>query len=1276
VNVFVFALQFFSYVAVTVSVIDFSKTFNQCNFPPNVSSAVRATQLLSMTYSILVQDNIVSALYTFRNGYNQEAMKQSFPDCGDERHIKIKWYVALMVILLMGLFSEALTFILIMQSTDVLGVLLNYAAVSFISTIDVRMFYLGKRGWLGTDVERHVRLLGLADNPDPAPQWYKRLFHSIAIMFIFCGLLAAWIFVVSQQTSGAYLPKTIRVEFSDFVHPPVGIFSGFYDILLEPTPVFSTSRAVYYERRSQRAFLRYCDQQQVWTLVYDVGRDASNACDWAAKSSKTDTFDVTKTTESLWYGVSENGRTVRMEKQIIRPWDCDADGSLCGEHGTCLDNQCLCDQGYWGYECNFPEPCSSLQIDKRLGPFHADGRKWSSQYEILRFENRTAKVYDHPVYVTALSRPLDSSSSTRTGGFDIVFYTGRRWALASSESFYTEAAKVNEDFETYLSNYHSYFSNYTVTFLSEPIDDIKEHLAPDGLSWFLAEPHTGQGIPSASSQQAEAALLCTECNIFTNPCYYDGVCSSNAHCECSKGSVGGLCEVPPIGNGRCDPFFNTDTFDLDGGDCCQATCESSEDTLCGRDSTGFLDLGFFFCKSTEPLASAPVRGKPFSQAGNIVALADNDSVMGAVIANGKLGLYDKIGSQWIERIVLNTCSVQAMAMASGSFVVNPIFNPPVVFVISCSSGALQTYFCTNDDCSMSSLELPEEEDQVGSSITISHDGGVIAASIKPSELRDERVIIFRAEEGDEGTIIWALTEEEIIPEDIIVPVYNGSNTDEPKGEEPIKFYEAEDALLVDALIRSRFCPCSGQGYAVLPALGSSVEWQINIVEEGLYKVAARYATEGLDHPSSLLVNGQQVAAFNFTATQTWANWTVESTLIELDEGNHTLMISAGQNAGPNIDLLSIRNVPRTESPSAALSVVSNQVVLGMSISASGNALALVVGNEDYHLDVRVYVYRSNGTIWEQQGNPIRESICSAEHSPTETIRLSEIGNTFLFSGGNTAKVFDWSFVLQEWHQRGNDLIKESTLFDSAGQLDAVPITKDAKEVDKEADLKAQPGICRAESISLSPDGNVVALNFGNLRAGLNSVVTLAWVEASKINKIAKPSYWSRREEIPLQGSHKGPLSLARNGRELAIGIPFLSADLSGGIQTFEYPRRPCDPGFNDFRVTFTIKPELTRFVIKILTFKGVVFEVSRGPYFFPNFPNASLASATHHDLGTVVEDLCIPDTLCGNLTVYPTNFGGFNVIHRGIITVEVDSSNRPQTFIFGNDTNACNFTDV
>ena len=242
--------------------------------------------------------------------------------------------------------AQFLTFLLIMQSSDVLGVLLNYAAVSFIATIDDRVFYLGKRGWFGRDVERQVCLVCLADDPTPKQVWYHRLAHTLSLAVIFGCLVSAWVVVVSRQTSGTYLPQTIEVQFSDAVSPSFGPFSGLYDIFYERDRIFSSDRSVYSERRSRLAHFGYCESVQAWTFGYNVTADEFDACDWAARSSTTETFDIMTTATSQWFGKNKIGRVIPMEA-LISPFDCEKNDGLCGSHGYCTsNNECICEDGW------------------------------------------------------------------------------------------------------------------------------------------------------------------------------------------------------------------------------------------------------------------------------------------------------------------------------------------------------------------------------------------------------------------------------------------------------------------------------------------------------------------------------------------------------------------------------------------------------------------------------------------------------------------------------------------------------------------------------------------------------------------------------------------------------------------------------------------------------------------------------------------------------------------------------------------------------------------
>ena len=163
--------------------------------------------------------------------------------------------------------------------------------------------------------------------------------------------------------------------------------------------------------------------------------------------------------------------------------------------------------------------------------------------------------------------------------------------------------------------FHAHFWDYSVSFISNPVDvDTPSDAAtPIGVKWFGAQ---AQGISTVGIQAAdpnrpsEAVLLCAVCNNITSPCQFDGICIAGT-CECRTGSSGPLCQVTPDGNGLCDLFFNTPEFDYDGGDCCEATCVSTEYFSCGNgiieQSVGaFGYVGFTDCE--DPSVSSQISG--------------------------------------------------------------------------------------------------------------------------------------------------------------------------------------------------------------------------------------------------------------------------------------------------------------------------------------------------------------------------------------------------------------------------------------------------------------------------------------------------------------------------------------------------------------------------------------------------------------------------------------------------------------------------------------------
>lgn len=648
------------------------------------------------------------------------------------------------------------------------------------------------------------------------------------------------------------------------------------------------------------------------------------------------------------------------------------------------------------------------------------------------------------------------------------------------------------DFESYISTFHAHFSNYQATFLSEPITPILQSLSPIGIRWYFAD-FPQDGMQSATTQVLDAGFVCAECSEEHNPCYYDGVCGDLGLCECSEGSSGSLCENPPVGNGRCDPWFNRLQFNMDGGDCCRATCISSPDYICGTDETGFLATGFTFCESSDALRTESINGKPLAEIGTHISLSENGYLMAAAKKKKDVTIFDKSGALWNERFVLKACDteIRSLDMSSGPFVSNPfVTEPPFILAVTCrdSSEALLYYCREGDDCDTHRLGKPDEADSsFGTQISVSSDGGVVAISSNGDGPGSSLVKIFRATLSDEYGVKWI------------------------------------DGGLNDVIV--------------------PIKYQKNPI-------------------------------------------------------NGTLRLSL-QQEDFNATLEQDVSFPVDETPKP-------QFISSFSLSNS-NTLAIAASDTRESMLNQIHYYQWNGTTWEELGTPIEARRCP-DFTKEDMVQLSDDGSILLTSDGSKVNVYRWNEDNDDWTLRGTPI---------------------------------QQNECSIYAVTLAPSGSEIAINTiiqGEEADDFSRILTFNWSDSD----------WQQRENaddsIQFSGNSTLKLAFSFHGRELAIGRPHFPADLSGRVQTYEYPRSSCGNGRKRLRITMTIQPDVTKWTLTSLLEDDTFVSTAGGPYYFPNFAGAEDASETHHDGATVVEEVCIPDTRCGNFSLYPPAFGGAALI--------------------------------
>jgi hypothetical protein len=107
-----------------------------------------------------------------------------------------------------------------------------------------------------------------------------------------------------------------------------------------------------------------------------------------------------------------------------------------------------------------------------------------------------------------------------------------------------------------------------LSYVSEVVNAGTDRGTPLGLQWYNARYADGVAFPFADvSRPVDASFRCGKCNSRTNPCLHEGICQDDGTCDCIHGASGKLCEIKPLDDGVCDPFFNTAPDEYDGGDC-------------------------------------------------------------------------------------------------------------------------------------------------------------------------------------------------------------------------------------------------------------------------------------------------------------------------------------------------------------------------------------------------------------------------------------------------------------------------------------------------------------------------------------------------------------------------------------------------------------------------------------------------------------------------------------------------------------------------------------
>lgn len=330
------------------------------------------------------------------------------------------------------------------------------------------------------------------------------------------------------------------------------------------------------------------------------------------------------------------------------------------------------------------------------------------------------------MYTSLVDESLNNDISLGVGGnkspsddFDVIVFTGDRWIMSYKSLFGDlKDVKDTEELENYFNKeFHGHFTNYSAIYESEPVIIFKQSeqvLDADAKAEASPSPLSLRWRSSSEGDFVKSKLYCTKCNDQTNPCIR-GTCATNGTCICTREYSGSRCEIPPqhLSNGHCDPEFNTEEFNFDGGDCCEDTCRSTLDNICGKTERGFIDIGYPSCRRRDfdqwYLSGDAINGvSSVSKSGYVVALGGRGTILAVADPGAStVRLFDKDGADWRQRgpaIIgpFNShfgSAISLSSIESNHITRNPLTSPKVILAVGAPKiGLVRVFNCSTDGC--------------------------------------------------------------------------------------------------------------------------------------------------------------------------------------------------------------------------------------------------------------------------------------------------------------------------------------------------------------------------------------------------------------------------------------------------------------------------------------------------------------------------------------------------------------------------------------------------
>ena len=569
---FIFGIVFFLFQVslaslALVDLLDASSQNNVMKIPAGIPTYVRVAGYLSVVLAVPLFTDLLDSVERIHEGYDTVVLKQA------PHATKCKFFMAYSLQFASGALFQTVIFLLIVQSTTVISMLLNFAALQFITEVDDVAFSLAARGYFNQSIKKTCQEVQELRTPNTKGPWLRRIFFGFIVMVV----LVAYTSVFIQQEQGSYLCNRIEVQFGDEALSELPLYSGAYYVDKDKR---ENDRYVYIDEVSGQQIFRYCRSEGAWVFGY-FGNDMSDdpddlydaICDdnsWLSKSPETRSFSILDVKASDWLVTTneQNALVDPVEHFVIQCLDCT--DTTCNELGGTCQNDftltddaqvCACNEGFFGSECQFDistTVCDSITFDHRFEPFEAAGFAFGTRYDLVVDENGDFMgFFDKTVY----AHVYPESDTALFGLMEVIAFYGRRYYLTTvnwkadfPNATVDTAAQIYVK-QLQLNRQGGFAFTDNPDFVSDPLNlaSARNQITPTNLDWYLTATDVA-GLPLGIGPSVSTRLVCEQCDDTVNSCHY-GVCIKDNEsdgfgtCDCGKGFIGSLCEL-----------FDPDTF--------------------------------------------------------------------------------------------------------------------------------------------------------------------------------------------------------------------------------------------------------------------------------------------------------------------------------------------------------------------------------------------------------------------------------------------------------------------------------------------------------------------------------------------------------------------------------------------------------------------------------------------------------------------------------------------------------------------------------------------